>query len=96
MAKEKYERSKVHINIGDIKTENNVNIAAQTIMRVQKSFDNYNQMILEKLINEYGEEEGKRRFEILKQESDERFKVYQNLDFEPETKEDSVNFLKKR
>lgn len=96
MAKEKYERSKVHINIGDIKTENNVNIAAQTIMRVQKSFDNYNQMILEKLINECGEEEGKRRFEILKQESDERFKVYQNLDFEPETKEDSVNFFKKR
>ena len=96
MAKEKYERSKVHINIGDIKTENNGNIAAQTIMRVQKSFDNYNQMILEKLINEYGEEEGKRRFEILKQESDERFKVYQNLDFDPETKEDSVNFLKKR
>jgi len=96
MAKEKFDRSKAHINIGEIKTENNGNMVAQTIMHVQNSFDNYNQMILEKLINEYGEEEGKKRFEILKQESNERFKEYQNIDFSPEQDEDSVNFSKRR
>lgn len=53
-------------------------------------------MVLQYLINEYGEEEGKRRFEILKQEAIERYNAFQNIDSTPEEKEDGIKFSRGR
>ena len=53
-------------------------------------------MVLQDLINEYGEEEGKRRFEILKQEAIERYSAFQNIDSTREEKEDGVKFSRGR
>lgn len=97
MSKEKFERSKPHVNIGDIKTvDHGKSTTASAFQHAQQSYEKYAQMVLQDLINEYGEEEGKRRFEILKQEAIERYNAFQNIDSTPEEKEDGVNFSRGR
>lgn len=97
MSKEKFERSKTHGNIGDIKTVDHGNSTTEAAFKqVQESYEKQAQMALQYLINEYGEEEGKRRFEILKQESIELYQDIQNIDSIPEEKEDGVNFSRRR
>ena len=97
MSKEKFDRSKLHVNIGDIKTVNHGKYTTEAAFQhAQESYEKYAQMVLQDLINEYGEEEGKRRFEILKQEAIERYSAFQNIDSTPEEKEDGVKFSRGR
>jgi len=97
MSKEKFERSKPHVNISDIKTvehgKTTTNIAFQY---AQENYERYEQWVLRDLINTYGLEEGERRFEILKQEAMERYNAFKNIDSAPEEKEDGVNFSRGR
>lgn len=97
MSKEKFERSKPHVNIGDIKIiDHGKSTTEAAFKHVQESYEKYEQMVLQDLINSYGIEEGKRRFEILKQEAIERYNAFKNIDSAPEEKEDGVNFSRGR
>lgn len=97
MSKEKFERSKPHVNIGDIKTVDHGKSTTEAAFKhVQEGYEKYAQVVLQKLINEYGEEEGKRRFEILKQEAIEEYNAIQNIDSTFEEKEDGVSFSRGR
>lgn len=93
MEKEKFDRSKPHSNIGDIGTKDHGKFTtAVAFQHAQESYENYEKMVLQSLIDEYGEEEGKRRFEILKQESIKRYKDFQNIDCTPGEREEGVDF----
>ena len=97
MSKEKFDRSKPHVNIGDIKTaEHGKTTSEAAFQHAQESYEKYEQMVLQDLINSFGIEEGKRRFEILKQEAIERYNAFQNIDSTPEEKEDGVKFSRGR
>lgn len=98
MSKEKFERSKPHANIGDIvKTvEHGKSTTVAAFQHAHVSYEKYEQMVLQKLIDEYGEEEGKRRFEILKQEAIEDQKAIQSIGSTFEEKEDGVKFSRGR
>lgn len=97
MFKEKFDRSKPHVNIGTIGHVDHGNATTQAAFQhAQDSYEKYAQTVLQDLINEYGEEEGKRRFEILKQESLERYNAFQNIDSTKEEKEEEVIFSRRR
>lgn len=91
MNKEKFDRNKPYANIGEIGKneeldENRMAFVNSTINFVASNAKEYNQSILEELISQYGEDEGKRRFEILKQESKERSQMFKEIEVEPENK----------
>lgn len=97
MSKEKFDRSKPHVNIGDIKTVDHGTATTEyAIKYVQEGYKKYTQMILQDLINKYGEEEGKRYFEILKQNAKDIDNAIQNIDFVPEEREEGINISKGR
>lgn len=95
--KEKFDRSKPHVNIGDIKTVDHGKSTTEAAFKhAQENYVRYEQMVLQDLINTYGLEEGERRFEILKQEAKERYNAFQNIDSTLEEKGDGINFSRGR
>lgn len=89
--KEKFERLKPHVNIGDIKTVDHGKSTIEAAFKhSQESYEKYAQIILQDLINEYGEEEGKKRFDDLIQQTKESYQDYKNIDSVSEEKEFGV------
>lgn len=85
MTKEKFERKSNYKNIGEIGRENtneNSNIVDYTFDWIIQNREEYKQQLLQSLIEQYGEEEGKRQFEIMQLEAEERSKAIENIDME--------------
>lgn len=101
MSKEKFIRNASHINIGEIVKGEEINdyrksLAAAAVSYSNESYEKYAQMILQDLINQYGIEEGKKRFKLLKQEAHEKYLELQNVIKSQEQKEDEVDISKRR
>lgn len=97
MPKEQFVRSSTHKNIGDITyQEHGKTVALKASEFASKSYEKYEQMVLQGLIDTYGEEEGIKHFENLKREAEEKYRDFQNLDATQEEKEDSVNISRRR
>lgn len=93
MNNNKFDRAKPHANISDIVSVGHDKITTKAALElVRKNYEKREQKVLQDLINEYGEEEGKRLFEILKQESAERYQAILNIS----NPEENVSFFKKR
>lgn len=85
MEKEKFERFKPHANIGTIGTseefsKEKVKFAYSTIGSIFSDANEYNKSVLENLIEQYGEEEGKRRYDVLKKHAEERWEAIDRID----------------
>ena len=77
MTKEKFDRSKSYPNIGTIgvvdeSSKERVKLAYSTFSSMISDAREYNRQVLMSLIEQYGEEEGKRRYDALKQYAKER------------------------
>lgn len=90
--KEKFVRTASKKNIGEIGVEptpeRNAFLKA-TIDFVMQNREQYRDEVLQKLINEYGEEEGKRQFEMMMLAADDSFKAIQNIDMDSEEEKSS-------
>lgn len=74
--KEKFVRKPVQKNIGEIgvePTEKELSFAMATLGFVLKSREEYKMEVLGKLVEEYGEDEGKRQFELMVLSVDDSF-----------------------
>ena len=72
MTREKCETRSNYKNIGEIGKENidkNSNIVGYTFDWVIQNYEEYKQQLLQNLIKKYGEEEGKRQFDIIQHAS---------------------------
>ncbi len=97
MPKEQFERSNTHRNIGDINyIEHGKTTTEKAFERASEIYKNHDQMVLLELIERYGEEKGRKYFEILRRESEEGYKDFQNIDVTQEEKEDGVNISRRR
>ena len=88
MPKEKFNRNAPRVNIGEIAKkhaeghESRMGIASSAIDLSVSNLEKYNQQKLQNLIEQYGELEGKKRFEIMIQEAQAIFEKIQKLDIE--------------
>lgn len=97
MPKEQFERSSTHKNIGDINfLEHGKTTTAIAFKLSEESYGKNEQMVLKELIEYYGEEKGKKYFEILRRQSEEEYKDFQNIDATEEEREDGVNISRRR
>lgn len=87
MPKEKFDRNREHVNISKVGknykdlSSNRKSMATAAFEYAMRCHTSYEQYVLNNLINEYGEIEGKRRFEIMKQNSKEKWEELQKIDF---------------
>lgn len=97
MSKEQFVRSNTHINIGDIAyQEHGKTVALKASEFASISYDKYEQMVLQGLIDTYGKEEGLKHFENLKREAEEKYRDFQNIDATQEEREDSINISRRK
>ena len=92
MEKEKFERSKPHINIGSIEQVEHVKSPLIAAIRLVYSSETY---MLNRCIQQYGEELGVEYFNYLKKESRELWKDLQKIGG-PEPREEQVELSKMR
>ena len=89
MAKEPFDRTKPSVNIGEIgnlPTNEDVERAGATIAFVMQNGEEYKRGLLLQLIEQYGEEEGKRRFWQMILQADQMNEAVQNIDADIESK----------
>ena len=88
MEKEKFDRNAPHVNIGEIakkhagENEARMNITSSAIDFAISNNEKYNQQVLQDLIKQYGEVEGKNKFKTMLEEEKKRFEEIQKLDLE--------------
>ena len=96
--KEKFDINREHVNISELGknykelSSNRKSMATVAFQYAMRCHASYQQYVLNELIEEYGEIEGKRRFEIMKQNSKENWEELQKIDFNLE-KEDKIKKL---
>lgn len=96
MTKEQFVRSSTHKNIGDINfLEHGKTTTAKAFELSEESYGKNEQMVLKELIENYGEEKGRKYFEILKRQSEEGYKDFQNIDTTEEEKEECVRISRR-
>ena len=85
MTREKFDRKLNYKKISEIGRDNineNSNIVSYTFDWIIQNREEYKQQLLQSLIEQYGEEEGKRQFEIMQLEAEERSKAIENIDMD--------------
>lgn len=80
--KEKFVRTRPKRNIGEIgvePTSDRLKFAAATVDFVIKNGEEYRKSVLQRLIGEYGEEEGKRQFDMMMLAATDNFKELESM-----------------
>lgn len=99
MPKEKFDRSKPHINIGEI-AKKHVELNANRKMTTDDALNSFkdSEQILQYLINQYGLEEGKKYFEFAKCEGFKMMLENQSFVYAVDAvdKEESINIIQRR
>ena len=81
MSKEKFILDENYKNISEIGNNNfNEEKINNGILLVQQKMEQYNLKLLEKLIAEFGEKEGRKQFELMQLEANERWEQYKRMD----------------
>ena len=86
MVKEKFDRSKPHVGISNLPDSFPKGRGISALIHTSNVRKAYDEKLLQQLISEFGETEGKLRFENLKQQEEKYYKELEKIDFSDETK----------
>ena len=95
MKKEKFDCNKEYANIGTIgHVDHGKTTLISAINFAISNREKYNQQVLDDLIEQYGEEEGLRRFKEMLKEAKERYEEIQKLDIKTDDESKSSGLKK--